>query len=358
MAEPSPQLEDGYVRIANEYLEALMLHNYPASLIRFVLAVVRETWGWGKKKRAVPIRRFAELLGVSETRVYQLRADATRHNLVTIEERGTSDAIYQVQKLYMDWLDYSSRRPAGKPSIARPSEARPSEERASEEDDTVKARPSEAPEARPSEHIKDSLKDKQPTPPSPPHDNGEGEEIDLHLERQTARAAFDQFLAPAGGSEREGPQMDTLFDGCWQAAGQHGAQVVPDAALATAQWALEKMRRGERLRWVQITGYLREVCRNMTQEEADRDGIRDDAERLFIRLVGPKPHDHWTVTQKWEQELRRFKASADEYLWWKVRGSPSVQARAEELGLWDDGLPERAATALLASKSDAAEVPV
>jgi len=39
------------VRIADEYLEALIAADYPSSLLRFVLAVVRETWGWREMER-------------------------------------------------------------------------------------------------------------------------------------------------------------------------------------------------------------------------------------------------------------------------------------------------------------------
>ena len=111
MAQASPQLEDGYVRIADEYLEALIAADYPSSLLRFVLAVVRETWGWRETERAIPIKRFEKLLGIGRRRVYQLRKEAVEHNLITVTEGEHSDtAIYAVQKRYTDWLMWKSKR--------------------------------------------------------------------------------------------------------------------------------------------------------------------------------------------------------------------------------------------------------
>jgi hypothetical protein len=77
-----------------------------------VLAVVREPWGWRESERAIPTKRFEELLGVSNRRVYQLREDAVRHNLIEVDEGKHADTpTYRVQKRYTDWLLWKSRKP-------------------------------------------------------------------------------------------------------------------------------------------------------------------------------------------------------------------------------------------------------
>ena len=112
MSEHSPQLENGYTRIANEWLEAFLGYKAPASLKDFVLAVARETWGWKTKLKAIPISRFERLLQVSNRRVYQLRREAVRHNLILFEGGEHSDvAQYGVQKEYLEWVEYNSPRP-------------------------------------------------------------------------------------------------------------------------------------------------------------------------------------------------------------------------------------------------------
>lgn len=109
--QASPQIEDGFTRIANEYLEEFVRWDYPASVMRFVLIVIRETWGYRRQQAAIPASRFEELLGVSRARVYQIRLDALRHNLITIDNLnpGTT-AVYSVQKRHTDWIVWRSRR--------------------------------------------------------------------------------------------------------------------------------------------------------------------------------------------------------------------------------------------------------
>lgn len=106
MADRTPQLENGYVRFATEWLEALVKAEYPGSVKDFVLMIARETWGWNETWREIAAYRLADLLGVSQARVKQLREEACRYNLVEWE-RGTgpgSHGKYRVQKDYLDWI--------------------------------------------------------------------------------------------------------------------------------------------------------------------------------------------------------------------------------------------------------------
>lgn len=104
----SPQLEDGYTRVANEWLDAMIACKYPASVIRTVLAVVRLTWGWGETWREVTTEAFCQKLGVCKRTFYDWRKQALGHNLIDVrhsdEANGTAE--YRVQKMYLDWLDY------------------------------------------------------------------------------------------------------------------------------------------------------------------------------------------------------------------------------------------------------------
>lgn len=113
MPRQTPQLENGYIRIACEWLEEFIRSDYPGSTKEFVLAVARETWGWNETWREVPMARLSDLLGVSEARVKQLREEAVRCNLVEWEPgtgRGSSGR-YRVQKDANDWIP---RRLSGK----------------------------------------------------------------------------------------------------------------------------------------------------------------------------------------------------------------------------------------------------
>lgn len=106
MSKDTPQLENGYVRFATEWLEEFIRAEYPGSVKEFVLVIARETWGWNETWREIPAPRIAELLGVSIGRVKQLRDHAVSKNLVEWEpgKGHGSSGRYRVQKDYMDWI--------------------------------------------------------------------------------------------------------------------------------------------------------------------------------------------------------------------------------------------------------------
>jgi hypothetical protein len=106
----NPQLEDGYTRIANEWLEAFAVADYPASIMRFVIVVARETWGYNRKEAPIPIEKLREYFPHTSSRIYQMRDDCLRHNLIEVEDGDEYGApIYRIQKRYTDWLQYTSR---------------------------------------------------------------------------------------------------------------------------------------------------------------------------------------------------------------------------------------------------------
>lgn len=181
MAQASPQVEDGYTRIADEYLEALVAADYPASVLRFVLAVVRETWGWQRKEAAIPTKRFMVLLEVGRRRVYQIRDDAVRHNLIECDEGEHSDTpVYRVQKHWTDWLVWKSEKTwdwQPQDSASQPH----SEGRYTVKDDihsVCEDRPSQLRVDRTSLPVKGretrENKRENDSPPNPPTDNGGG----------------------------------------------------------------------------------------------------------------------------------------------------------------------------------------
>jgi hypothetical protein len=107
MPKPTPQLENGYVRFATEWLEEFIRAPYNGSVKDFVLTIARETWGWNETWREISLKRLAELLAVSERRIRQLREEAARWNLIewTPGTGRDGSATYRVQKDWHDWVE-------------------------------------------------------------------------------------------------------------------------------------------------------------------------------------------------------------------------------------------------------------
>ena len=110
MADHKPQLEDGYTRIANEWLEAFIQYPAPGSLKNFVLLVARYTWGYSETWRQIPVQTFQDVLQVTRRRIYQLRDQAAAFNLIEFHEGSPGESAgYRIQKDYIDWLEYRTK---------------------------------------------------------------------------------------------------------------------------------------------------------------------------------------------------------------------------------------------------------
>lgn len=98
MEPTSPQLEDGYTRIANELLEALSSLQCPASVFRITLLVIRETYGYNRKTAAVSREHMAEITGWGLGRVKQAVCEAVAWNVLVRNGRELG-----VQKDHSKW---------------------------------------------------------------------------------------------------------------------------------------------------------------------------------------------------------------------------------------------------------------
>ena len=59
----SPQLEEGHIKIANELFEAIMAFPFKQTTLRVLLAVLRKTYGYGKKEDDLSASQLGALLG-------------------------------------------------------------------------------------------------------------------------------------------------------------------------------------------------------------------------------------------------------------------------------------------------------
>lgn len=79
----SPQLEDGYTRIANEILEALCCLNLSQNEIKLLLSVLRKTYGYGKKKDYISLSQFSLLTKLQKGHVSRGLKSLIERKIVT-----------------------------------------------------------------------------------------------------------------------------------------------------------------------------------------------------------------------------------------------------------------------------------
>ena len=66
----SPQLENGYTRIANEIMNALIKYRIAGEQMQCLLHIIRQTYGWGRKSDKISITQFEKATAGSVNGIY------------------------------------------------------------------------------------------------------------------------------------------------------------------------------------------------------------------------------------------------------------------------------------------------
>lgn len=104
----NPQLEDGYLRIASEYLEALARTYLPSYARQVLDVIIRKTWGYNKKYDTIATTQFVRATGLSKSAIYRARQILKQMKMVTIcRTRDSQVLTYAIQKDYTKWQLYA-----------------------------------------------------------------------------------------------------------------------------------------------------------------------------------------------------------------------------------------------------------
>lgn len=84
----TPQLEDGFTKLADELLEALCRAHLCGREMAVALAVIRLTYGWQKKKDRIAASQIAKLTGIPSVKIPPLLRALEAKGVVRIEKSG------------------------------------------------------------------------------------------------------------------------------------------------------------------------------------------------------------------------------------------------------------------------------
>lgn len=91
-------IEDGYTRIANDLLDAMMSSNFTSRQIKLLLAVIRKTYGFNKKFDWISGEQFSEMTGMPRTRCSSTKTELLNMKVLVIEGRKVG-----INKVISDW---------------------------------------------------------------------------------------------------------------------------------------------------------------------------------------------------------------------------------------------------------------
>ena len=118
MNNESPQLEDGYTKIANELQDAFCRFRIPGSVRQVVDAIIRKTYGWQKKEDWISHSQIVKITGMKKGNVSKWLSKAITHKIVI-----QSDKKLKLNKNYRDWINFSGEHFNPKPKGSKLSKA-------------------------------------------------------------------------------------------------------------------------------------------------------------------------------------------------------------------------------------------
>lgn len=115
MSKENPQLEDGYTRVANKLLEAIILSGRVCSKdeIRIALVVVRQTYGYSRKQAPISFSFFEKATKINRRNIQRAIAKLLDKGLINCragakKKFGKPVYNYEINKKGYSQYDYST----------------------------------------------------------------------------------------------------------------------------------------------------------------------------------------------------------------------------------------------------------
>ena len=104
----SPQLENGYVKIANEIMDALIAYRIPGEERQCLDFIIRKTYGYNKKEDIISNSQFVVATGLKKANICRAIRNLISKNIV-IKKDNKNIPSYRFNKNYHSWKVLSKK---------------------------------------------------------------------------------------------------------------------------------------------------------------------------------------------------------------------------------------------------------
>lgn len=94
----SPQLKDGYTKIANDIVEALARIRIPGEARQVLDVIIRQTYGWNKKEAQISLAEFCDSTGIDKPEICRGLRRLEEMNLIIIGKNANALKIETIGK--------------------------------------------------------------------------------------------------------------------------------------------------------------------------------------------------------------------------------------------------------------------
>jgi phage replication O-like protein O len=100
----TPQLENGYTKIATEIMEALIKYRIPGEQMQCLLFIIRKTYGWHKKEDEISLSQFMEATGLIKPSVCRAINNLKLKNVIFVSKKANrTHPTYSFNKKHTEW---------------------------------------------------------------------------------------------------------------------------------------------------------------------------------------------------------------------------------------------------------------
>jgi len=84
----SPQLEEGYTKIANKILDHLIEHRIPGEAMQILLFIIRKTYGYNKKDDNIALSQISDATGIVKSHIGRNVEKLIEMDLIKVTQKG------------------------------------------------------------------------------------------------------------------------------------------------------------------------------------------------------------------------------------------------------------------------------
>lgn len=114
----SPQLEDGFIRIANELMEAILGFGFSHREVVVMFSIIRKTYGYGKKTDDISASQLSELCKVPRQHVTTTLNALAQRNVIS-KSGGKFGTVIGIQKNHKKWISSSHLKATARPDLGQ-----------------------------------------------------------------------------------------------------------------------------------------------------------------------------------------------------------------------------------------------
>lgn len=107
MNDQSPQLEEGYIRIATEIWEVLGRYRLSGEEWLVLNCIIRKTYGWNKKEDKISLRQISDYTGLNRPNVARSIKKLINKNVIKKDNSYVNS--YCFNKKYREWVVLSKK---------------------------------------------------------------------------------------------------------------------------------------------------------------------------------------------------------------------------------------------------------